>query len=91
MFTITNGDLSAFIQATMPHFIYLPHPGHSREQVLERCVGLMYSLPLWNISARQDGEMETSELAAQARVCGERVKQRQPYLTAHLDALRNGF
>ena len=84
------GNLSVIIPATKPQLLYLPHYGLSRGTVLERAVGLMYSLPLWDIAIRQDGALDVEELSAQVRVCTERVKLRHPFLQSHLDALRHG-
>ena len=81
-------------QSTQPHLLYLPHPGHDKGNLVERAVGLLYCLPLWNVSIRIDGDLVNQDVAAQVRSSTsstETIKLRQPFLTAQCHALKSGL
>ena len=78
-------------QTTQPHLLYIPHAGHEKGKLIERGVGLLYSLPQWNVSIRHDGELNNQEVAAKVRSSTEVTKLRQPFLSAQCHALKQGL
>ena len=78
-------------QSTQPHLLYLPHPGHDKGKLVERAVGLLYSLPAWNVSVRIDGALANQDVEAQVRASTETIKNRQPFLSAQCHALKTGL
>lgn len=71
--------------------VFMPFHGHSLEVVVERGVGLIMALSLWNVSVWRDGELNKTEVAGLVRVGIEKVTCRMAHLTAHLEALIRGL
>ena len=74
-----------------PHLLCMFNPGIGWQCAVDRCVGLIFAMSLWNMSVRLECDAMMADYAGQVRVaCGTLAKS-MPYLTAHLTALKEGL
>ena len=74
-----------------PHLLCMFNAELSWQTSIDRCVGLIFAMSLWNVSLRLDGEQSMAECAGQVRLACEAVTKTMPFLTAHLTALKEGL
>ena len=74
-----------------PHLLCMFNQGIGWQCAIDRCVGLIFAMSLWNVSVRLEGDAMMADYAGQVRVACATLTKSMPYLTAHLTTLKEGL